>query len=116
MVNLDFIKTKEEAFNFLEEYSVDKKNEIDKRQLGQGTGLIKTYMLETEVEFTQNTKALSPLFQDSEMRFIPFNGDQSISRIKHKSEDFGFLEILSSRHLAIHTIHKTTNSDRGSHP
>src|SRR5689334_13205120 len=107
MSDLGSIISKQGAFDYLDNYAAEQRIAVKKQQLRDDTGIIKSYMLETEAHDEIDVENLfrkrSWRMKQLEENFYSFN----IS-----GQDYGFIERTSSRHIAIHTIQKSETADR----
>lgn len=114
MNSLAFINNTREAFDFLDDYARDRKNEINRRQLSKDSGLIKSYMIETQangIDITQSQKNLERVLRGTDWRLKTLDGGL-FYQISHKRDSLGLLEVLSSRHLALHSIGHSKSIDK----
>lgn len=110
MVTLDFgfAKSKEEIFDLLDEYAVQQRAFVKKKKLQQNTGIIKSYMIETEHgNAASDTRSW---FKDSQLQLLPIEAD--FYRASVGGELYGFVEEVNSRYLLFHTIQLASKSDK----
>ncbi len=110
MSSLDTIETKEQAFNFLDRYAYNRSEEISSFRIKDDAGLIKSFMLETETEYTQDINLLQNVLQDDNWTITPIEND--FARVDIAGLEFGFVEIMSSRHFVVHSILKSKISEK----
>ncbi|MBX3065223.1 MAG: hypothetical protein KF726_19745 [Anaerolineae bacterium] len=104
MSDLTSIETKEEALDFFDSYAQGRKDEIDRRQLSKGQGLIKSYMLETGYGVNLLSGKPSVDYVFAETGWSLDSVEDSFYRLAIGGETLGFVETISSRHLAIHSV------------
>lgn len=113
MNSLAFINDIREAFDFLDDYARDRKNEINRRQLSKDSGLIKSYMIETQangIDITQSQKNLEKVLRGTGWQLKSLDGT-AFYHLNSERQSLGLIEVLSSRHLAIHSIGQTKSID-----
>ncbi|RMF27276.1 MAG: hypothetical protein D6759_18020 [Chloroflexi bacterium] len=105
--------SKEQVFDFLDDYAYQRKEEIDRRQLGRDQGLIKSYLLETMPGNHEERMGmdLSVVLRGTGWQLIPIEGT-ALYQVHDDEGELGFLEPLSSRHLALHSISETRRADK----
>jgi len=107
--------SREGAFDFLDDYARQRKEEIDRRELGKGQGLIKSYLLETLPTNGDTPMDVAAVLRSTSWRITPIgNADNDIS-LYHVLDDegmVGFLEPLSSRHMVLHSTQETSRADK----
>ncbi len=112
MSRLSF-QSREQVFDFLDDYARQRKEEIDRRQLGPGQGLIKSYLLETLPDGIDDPAAVVDWLHGTGWQVVPLgDADGGMYRISDKDGLLGYLEPLSRRHLALHSTRETTGADR----
>ena len=103
--------SKEKVFDFLDDYACQRKEEIDRRQLGKDQGLIKSYLLETLPTSGDAVIDVPVILRGTGWQITPIDGAE-LYRVRDDEGDLGFLEPFSSRHLTLHSIKKTDRADR----
>jgi len=106
--------SREKAFDFLDDYASQRKEEIDRRQLGKGQGLIKSYLLETLPDNGRASMDIPAILHGTGWQVTPMDGrndDAAFYRVRDSKGEFGFLEPLSARHLAVHSTKETVRAD-----
>ncbi|MBN1315820.1 MAG: hypothetical protein JXA42_10140 [Anaerolineales bacterium] len=110
MSTFDF-SSKEKAFDFLENYAGQRREEIDRRNLGQDQGLIKSYLIETLPCNGNVAMDVPAVLTGTNWRVTPIEQD-ALYRVQDNEGGFGFLEPLSSRHLVLHSTKETNRADK----
>jgi len=103
--------SREKVFDFLDDYACQRKEEIDRRQLGQDQGLIKSYLMETLPTNGDAVMDIPVILRGPGWRITPIDG-AALYRVRDNEGELGFLEPLSSRHLALHSTKKTDRADK----
>lgn len=103
--------SKKEVFDFLDEYAYQRKEEIDKRQLGKDHGLIKSYLLETLPTDGDTAMDISAILHGTGWHITPVDGT-TLYQVRDNDGDLGFLEPFLSRYLILHSIKKTDRADK----
>ncbi len=105
--------SKEQVFDFLDDYAYQRKEEIDRRQLGKDQGLIKSYLLETMPGNPERGTGmdLPVVLRGTGWQIVPIE-DTALYQVYDGEGELGFLEPLSSRHLALHSISETRRADK----
>lgn len=105
--------SQESVFDMLDRYAVEQKAGLDRRQQEKESGLIKSYMLETSPDgpgVQDNPTLLRRLFGGAGWR-IEQVGKDDFYRVDASSNLVGYIEPISSRHLALHSFEKTQPLD-----
>jgi len=103
--------SREKVFDFLDDYACQRKEEIDRHQLGKDQGLIKTYLMETLPTNGNAVMDVPVILRGTGWRITPVD-EAALYRVRDKEGELGFLETLSSRHLALHSTKKTDRADK----
>lgn len=103
--------SKEQAFDFLDDYASQRREEIERRQLGKDQGLIKSYVLETLPTDGNSAMDMSTILRGVEWQVSPING-ADLYRVRDTEGELGFLEPVSSRHLVLHSTKETRRADK----
>ena len=102
------LNTKEELYSFLDNYTAARRSEIDTHGLKQGTGLIKSYVLETSqhngIPDIEDALSMSGITAQS------INDDLFV--IKRNLAPIGYAEPLTSRYFAIHSFEVNDDADQ----
>ncbi len=102
------IVSRTELYNSLDAFTESRRAEIDKRSLKKGTGLLKSYIVETTQhngtpDIVQSLRGDS-LFVDRQ--------DAEVIQLNYADGIFGYAEPLTSRHFAIHSYVQNDTADR----
>ncbi|MBA3872350.1 MAG: hypothetical protein H0X30_24680 [Anaerolineae bacterium] len=106
MIDLSGITTQQDAFDFLDQYAVDRRMASKKLQSSKEEGMIKSYMLETD---QHGDIDMQKLFSKRNWRLKELN--ENFFNVKIHNRDYGFLERVSSRHIALHMIQRSDRTD-----
>lgn len=108
-MSLALVRTRNEAMDFLEGYSLERKDELDQRQVSGG--LVKSYMLET-VPCDSAQPDLGSVFGSVAARLDPV--DDTLAKIwdARQGKYIALLEQLLPRHPVIYTNEKAELMDR----
>lgn len=109
-MNAQYFTTKEQAFDFLDDYARQRKEEIDRRQLGKEQGLIKSYLIETLPD-KDHTLNIPTILHGNGWWLDPI-ADGALYQVHDREGSLGFLEPLSPRHLALHSTNETRRADK----
>jgi hypothetical protein len=110
METMEF-RSREQVFDFLDDYACQRKEEIDRRQLGKDHGLIKSYCVETQPADKNGRLDIGSLLQGTDWQITPIS-DETFYHVRDKEKTIGFLEPLSARHLALHATGETRRTDQ----
>jgi hypothetical protein len=107
-MNIESIRTRNQAMDFLEGYSFERKDELNNKYTKKG--LVKSYLLETVPDF-QKEPDVKNTFNNINIRLD--NLDETLYKIwdTKQGKYFGFLEKLIQRHLAVYTMEESKDSD-----
>ncbi len=94
------VDSKEALYDSLEQYAGERREEIDKRDLGRDTGLIKSYLLETARH--DGAPDIPGALARTELRAERL-GDGDAFALFRGQQQLGYVEALGTRHLAIHS-------------
>jgi hypothetical protein len=103
--------SKEQVFDFLDDYACRRKEQIDRHQLGKDQGLIKSYLLETLPTNGEAVMDVPDILRGTGWQITPVDNAE-FYRVRDKEGELGFLEPLSSRHLALHSIKEARRTDK----
>ena len=103
--------SREKVFDFLDDYACQRKEEIGRRQLGKDQGLIKSYLMETLPTNGNAVMDVPVILRGAGWRITSVD-EAALYRVRDKEGELGFLEPLSSRHLALHSTKKTDRADK----
>jgi len=103
--------SREGVFDFLDDYACRRREEIDRHQLGKDQGLIKTYLMETLPTNGNAVMDVPVILRGTNWWITPID-KAALYRVRDKEGEIGFLEPLSSRHLALHSTKKTDRADK----
>jgi len=103
--------SREKVFDFLDDYACQRKEEIDRRQLGKEQGLIKSYLMETLPTNGDSVMDVPAILRGTGWQVDPID-NTALYQVRDSKGEIGFLEPLSSRHLALHSIKKTDRADK----
>lgn len=101
--------SREQVFNFFDDYAYQRKEEIDQRKLGENVGLLKSYVLETS-QHNGNLNVEQALTATGWR--LDRLGDEDFFYAQGPGGEIGYVEPLSSRHLALHSFRKNDPIDR----
>ena len=107
--------SREETFDFLDDYACQRKEEIDRRHLGEDQGLIKSYVLETLRSNGNASMDVPAVLRGTTWQISPVDGggdSATLYRLWDGEGGLGFLEPLSARHLAVHSTKETARVDK----
>jgi hypothetical protein len=103
------LRSREAVFDFLDDYAYQRRQEIDRHQLGEGRGLIKSYVVETSPHnptIAETVKALRGTGWD----LAPIEDDRLYS-VQDNNGELGYIEPVSPRYWALHTYRQTSKAD-----
>ncbi len=103
------IRGREDLYDALDRYALERRVEIDKRDLGADKGLIKSYVLETT---DHDGEADIPAALAGTSLRPERLGDDNAFRLMRGERHFGYAEPLGGRYLALHTYVQNTDADR----
>ena len=103
--------SREKVFDFLDDYACQRKEEIDRRQLGKDQGLIKSYLMETLPTNGDAVMDVPVILRGTGWQVTPIDG-AALYRVRDNEGEIGFLEPLSSRHLALHSTKDARRADK----
>ena len=103
--------SREKVFDFLDDYACQRKEEIDRRQLGKDQGLIKSYLMETLPTNGDAVMDVPVILRGTGWQVTPIDG-AALYRVRDNEGEIGFLEPLSSRHLALHSTKEARRADK----
>jgi hypothetical protein len=99
-------KSRQELFDFLESYAKERKEEIDRRRLSKDTGLIKSYLIETN---PGSSSVLDPIRR---LGWVASQIEEDLFAVQNLEGEAGYLEIISDRFLLLHTTAETRSFDK----
>jgi len=108
-MNLDTVRSREEAISLLEGYAEERKEEIDKRRTRRP--LVKSYMLET-VARGRAVPGLDSIFDDIGYRLQRIDDTMFKVFQKDSPSAIGLLESLLDRHPVFYTYEKSQETDK----
>src|SRR5688500_6214569 len=101
------IRNREELYNQFDRYSADKKEAISQTSLKAGSGLLKTYLLETSSDETQN---FVQAFGKIQWNLQPI--DEALYFLSDLPRGVSaYLDVLSPRYSALYTTSPSADSD-----
>src|SRR5690606_29806528 len=103
-MNWSSVRTWEQATKRLEEYAGARQEELAQKQLDKGAGLIKSYVVETQVEGINTSNGLyeiKKLLRGINWSYKPFD-DAPVFIATQNGEFSGYVELISNRYFAIH--------------
>ncbi len=100
---------REKLFDFLDDYAAQRREEIDQKDLGAKTGLIKSYVLETSAHSSNGNTLAS--FKNLGWQLSPLGDDEEFHYLRIGGVDFGYLETFSPRYFFVHTFQETEKAD-----
>jgi hypothetical protein len=103
--------SREQVFDYLDSYASQRKEEIDRGQLGKEQGLIKSYLIETRHDGDGDPTSLDVVLGGTGWRLDSIDGE-SLYHVRDAGGEIGFLEPLSSRHWALHSTQATKRVDK----
>ena len=107
------IKTWDRALATLDSYAGDRKGELGEKQLAKDSSLIKSYMIETQVNGIDTSRGIDDvdkLLKNSNWE-LSYLEDEGVYRATDAGSFVGFIEVLSSRYFVLHTLKKTQSID-----
>jgi hypothetical protein len=112
MDSLPRYRSSEEVFDFLDDYCLNRKEEIDLKKLGRDVGLVKSYMLETRPDDIGSPADpdLPGILQSAGWDVVPIEVGQ-LYLLKADDTPVGYVEPLSSRYAVVHTVRDSRTSD-----
>jgi hypothetical protein len=103
--------SREQVFDHLDDYARQRKEEIDRRELGRERGLIKSYLLEARQTSDDLLTAVRSMLRGIDWHVAPLNGEPFFL-VRDASGPLGFLEPLSARHWILHSTEATQRADK----
>lgn len=103
------LETWETALTILDGYTDTRKSELSNKQLSPDASLIKSYMMETQVNginIENGIEDVTKLFRSAQWDLIGFD-QNNIYKATDVDGFVGFVEVVSSRYLVLHTLRKT---------
>ena len=101
-------ETQKELFSFLDDYAFDRKQELNRKNLGEDKGFIKSYVFETSSEEDISHPAtIIRNLEDMSWNYEEINGIYYIN--SHRKRPIGYLESISNRFIMLHSIEKADN-------
>lgn len=97
---LPTVTNREQLYDALDQYALERRAEIDRRDLGADTGLIKSYVL--ELSRHEGKADVPAAFVGTGLRPHPL-GDDGVFALLRDSQHLGYVEPLGSRYLAVHS-------------
>ncbi len=110
-MNTLHLTSKEQVFDFLDDYAYQPQEEIDRWELGQDQGLIKSYLMETLPGNGNTSMDVVGILRSTGLRVTRIGG-ADIYQIRDSKGKLGFLEPLSPRHLVLHSTSETRHVDK----
>lgn len=110
-MNTPHFTSREQVFDFLDDYASQRKEEIGRHQLGKDQGLIKSYQIETLPDNGRVEVDVPAVLRGTGWQVTPID-DAALYRVRDDEGELGFLEPLSSRHLVLHSIKETHRADK----
>jgi hypothetical protein len=102
------ITSREDLYASFDRYTLQRKEELNRRSLKPGTGLLKTYVIETDA--TAKVSDIVPLFKNIGWNLQPI--DEALYTVRGLPNEMNiFLDILTPRYLALYTTTPTETSD-----
>lgn len=103
------VKNRQDLYKFLDDYCLQRKEELNRRSLQPGSGLLKTYVIETFAHATDED--IAPIFQ--EVGWAPHQIDDRLFELtQFPDESSAFLDVLTPRYLALYTTAASSVSDQ----
>jgi hypothetical protein len=99
------VANREELYDALDRYAYERRAEIDRRDLGADTGLIKSYVLETSRH--DGAADIPAALAGTGLRPERL-GDGDVFTLFRGGEHLGYAEPLGGRHLAVHSYMQNT--------
>jgi hypothetical protein len=104
-------RSRQDLFDFLDDYARERKEEIDRWQLGKDKGLIKSYVLETAPPNGAEQPDIATTLRTTGWQVTPIDGEfYRVDSVEGKP--LGYLEPLSSRYLILHSIEEARWADK----
>ncbi len=102
------IRSRENLYSYFDEYAAARKEELNKRSIKAGAGLIKSYALETNT--SPEDGGLEYALETAGWRVHQIDTD--LHRLEGlRSEMVAFIDVLTPRHLALYTTSPSTIAD-----
>jgi len=109
MTDLANITSREGLYNYFDDYTSRKKDELNRRSLEPGQGLVKAYLVETSA--SAKSQDVQSIFHKVGWQLTPV--DSGLYRIANLPEDMqAALEMITPRYGAIYTTAPSTISDK----
>ena len=104
-------RSRAEVFDYLDEYAFTRKEEVNRRELGQG--LIKSYVLETfpNHDGAHVSPDLPAVLKGMSWQVKPIEANE-LYAVRDEKGDLGFIEAISARHLVLHSYEVTQRVDQ----
>jgi hypothetical protein len=104
-------RSRQELFDFLDNYARERKEEIDRWQLGKDKGLIKSYVLETAPPSGAAQADIAATLRPTGWQITPIDGE--FYRVDNaEGKPLGYLEPLSQRYLILYSIEEARWIDK----
>ncbi len=97
-------RSRQELFDFLDDYARERKEEIDRWQLGKRKGLIKSYVLETAPPDGSGQIDIAATLSPTGWQITPIDAAMLYRVDNRGGKHLGYLEPLSHRYLILHSI------------
>jgi len=104
--------SRQELFDFLDDYARERKEEIDRWQLGKDKGLIKSYILETAPPNGSAQTDIAAIFRPTGWQITPIGAESLYRADSAEGKHLGYLEPLSQRYLVLHSIEEARWIDK----
>jgi len=105
-------KSRQELFDFLDDYARERKEEIDRWQLGKDKGLIKSYVLETAPPNGSAQADIAATLRPTGWQITSIDAETLYRVDNAEGKPLGYLEPLSQRHLILHSIEEARWIDK----
>jgi len=109
---LPAFRSRQELFDFLDDYARERKEEIDRWQLGKEKGLIKSYVLETAPPNGSAPADIAAILRSAGWQITPIDAGTLYQVDNVEGKPLGYLEPLSQRYLILHSIEEARWIDK----
>lgn len=102
------VSSRSELYDYLDDFAGSRRSEVDNHDLTKGSGLLKSYILETEQH--DGVPTLRSLLAGGDLHVTADQGE--VARLDYSKGFFGYAELLTNRHFAIHSFVQNTEADQ----
>jgi hypothetical protein len=111
-MSIPSFRSRQELFDFLDGYARERKEEIDRWQLGKHKGLIKSYVLETAPPDGSDQIDIAATLRPTGWQITPIDSGMLYLVDNAEGKHLGYLESLSNRYLILHSIEEARWTDK----